>query len=319
LKKPPARIERAFTGMLPTRRTFLLLSAAARLACAQTRGRPVRLGGPVFLKTDDPRELARQHRRLGYSAAYCPAAKAGETEKIRAIRDGFAAENVVIAEVGAWKNMLDPDPAARKSNLDYVTERLALADEVGARCCVDIAGSYNPKIWYGMDPKNLSREFLDATVQNCRHAIDAVRPTRTVFTVEMMPWSIPDGPDSYLELIKAIDRKAFAVHLDVCNVVNSPVRFYKNREVIEECFRKLGRWITSCHAKDLAWVPEYNVHFAEVVPGRGVIDYAAYLRELTKLPVDAPLMLEHLKDAGEYDEGRAYIQKIAAQTGVSFA
>jgi len=304
--------------MVLNRREMLALLPAAGFAQG-ARGRPVRLGGPIFLKSDDPRELAREHRRLGYSAAYCPAATAAETEKVRAIRDGFAAENVAVAEVGAWKNMLDPDSATRKANVEYVVERLTLADAVGARCCVDIAGSYNPKYWYGMHPKNLSKDFLDATVENCRHAIDAVRPSRTVFTIEMMPWSLPNGPDSYLELIEAVDRRAFGVHLDACNVVNSPERFYNNKAVIEECFRKLGKWIASCHAKDLAWVPEYNVHFAEVVPGRGEIDYATYLRELTKLPVDAPLMLEHLKNAAEYDEGRAYIQRVAAQTGVAFA
>jgi sugar phosphate isomerase/epimerase len=170
-----------------------------------------------------------------------------------------------------------------------------------------------------MNARNLSQEFFDATVENARRVIDAIKPTRTRFTIEMMPWSLPDSPDSYVKLIRAVDRSAFGVHLDVCNVVNSPARFYDNKGVIEECFRKLGPWIASCHAKDLAWIPEYNVHFAEVIPGRGEIDYAAYLRELAKLPVDAPLMLEHLKSAEEYDEGRAYIQRVAAQAGVSFA
>jgi sugar phosphate isomerase/epimerase len=282
-------------------------------------GRPVRLGGPVFLKSEDLRELAREHRRLGYSAAYCPAAKPDETDRIRAIRESFAAENVVIAEVGAWKNMLDPDPSTRKANLDYVKERLALADAVQARCCVDIAGSFNPKSWFGMHPKNLSREFLEATVHNCRHVIDSVKPTRTKFTIEMMPWSLPDGPDTYINLIRAVDRPAFAVHLDICNIVSSPSRFYNNRALIEETFAKLGRWITSCHAKDLTWIPEYNVHFAEVVPGRGEIDYGAYLKAIANLPVDAPLMLEHLKTAEEYDEGRGYIQRVAAKEGISFA
>ena len=244
---------------------------------------------------------------------------AKDTDRIGAIREAFAAADVVIAEVGAWKNMLDPDPAARKLNLEYVTERLAVADAVHARCCVDIAGSYNPKYWYGMHPKNLSQEFFDATVENCRRVIDSVKPTRTKFTIEMMPWSLPDGPDSYIRLIRAVDRAAFAVHLDVCNVINTPARFYNNKEVIQECFRKLGQWIVSCHAKDLAWVPEYNVHFAEVVPGRGEVDYAAYLTELSKLGVDAPLMLEHLKSAEEYDEARAYVKRIAAQAGVEFA
>jgi hypothetical protein len=77
-----------------------------------------------------------------------------------------------------------------------------------------------------MNPKNLSREFFEATVQNSRQAIDAVKPTRTRVTIEMMPWSLPDGPDSYLELIKAVDRRSFGVHLDVCNVIDSPTRFY---------------------------------------------------------------------------------------------
>ena len=303
----------------PSRRAVLRILAALPLATARAADRPVRLGGPIFLQSDDPRELAREHRRLGYSAAYCPEAKAHQTERVKAIRDGFAAENVVIAEVGAWKNMLDPDIAVRNANLEYVIERLALAEAVGARCCVDIAGSFNPKYWYGMHAKNLSKEFFDSTVHNCRSVIDAIKPTRTRFTIEMMPWSIPDGPDSYTALIKAVDRAVFGVHLDVCNVVNSPARFYNNKLVIEECFNKLGPWIISCHAKDLAWVPEYNVHFAEVIPGRGEIDYTAYLSQLARLPIDAPLMLEHLKTAQEYDEGRAYIQRVASENHIGLA
>ena len=211
-----------------TRRRALELLAAAPLATSWAAGKAIRLGGPIFLKSDDPAELAREHRRLGYSAAYCPMAEVKQGDRIRAIRDAFAKENVVIAEVGAWKNMLDPDASVRKANLDYVTERLALADAVGARCCVDIAGSYNPKYWSGMHPKNLSQEFFDATVANCRHAIDTVKPTHTRFTIEMMPWALPDGPDAYLRLIKAVDRPAFAVHLDACNIINNPERFYNN-------------------------------------------------------------------------------------------
>ena len=80
-----------------------------------------------------------------------------------------------------------------------------------------------------------------------------------------------------MQLIRAVDRPAFGVHLDVCNGVNCPERFYENSAYIGECFCKLGRWIVSCHAKDLAWIVELNVHFQEVVPGRGQIDYARYL------------------------------------------
>jgi sugar phosphate isomerase/epimerase len=310
------------------RRLFLKSSTAAGVGLALSSAKSVaatskshiRLGGPIFTRADDPVALAREHRRLGYSAAYCPEmATLSDSKLLHEIERAFAAENVVIAEVGAWKNLLDPNPIKRRENLNYVTHRCALADAVGAQCCVDIAGSYNPSSWYGPDPKNLSREFFDATVENCRHILDAVKPTRTHFTVEMMGWNLPDGPDAYLELINAVDRKAFAVHLDVCNGINCPQRFYNNAGFIRECFRKLGPFIMSCHAKDLRWDVEMNVHFEEVVPGRGQLDYSTYLGELAKLGREVPLMLEHLKTAEEYVEGRKYIRSVGDRVGLAFA
>ena len=302
-----------------TRRNFTALgiaAAVARLASA-AQANAVRLGGPIFLKSDDPVELAREHRNWGYSAGYCPPVEVEDAARVRAIEKAFAAENIVIAEVGAWVNMLDPDPEKRRKNIAYVTRRLALADALGALNCVDIAGSYNPDVWYGPHPKNLSDEFFEATVQNCRNIIDAVKPKRAKFTLEVMGWCLPTGPESYLRLIRAIDRPAFAVHMDVCNGVNSPQRFYGNTQFISDCFAKLGQWIQSCHAKDLEWKPEMNIHFVEVIPGRGSIDYRTYLREIAKLPQRPPLMLEHLKTADEYRQGRDYIVKTGKEIGLT--
>ncbi|MBS1789288.1 MAG: sugar phosphate isomerase/epimerase [Acidobacteria bacterium] len=293
--------------------TGLAVSFGARASAPRSK---LRLGGPIFTKSDDPAELARAHRALGYSAAYVPQVSLKEPEKIKAIEKAFAAENVVIAEVGAWKNMLEADAGKRLVNLGYVTERLALAEAIGARNCVNIAGSFNPKQWDGPDPRNLSNEFFDATVENCRKVIDAVKPTRTKFTIEMMGWSLPDGADAYLKLFKAIARSGFGVHVDICNIINSPDRFYRSTEIINEVFRKLGRWICSCHAKDLQGK---NVHFIETVPGRGGIDYRAYLANITALPFEAPLMLEHLSSPAEYDEGRQHILGLAKEMKIDLA
>lgn len=300
------------------RRQFLALTTAAGLASGAGSRNSVRLGGPIFFKSDDPEALAQEHRKLGYTAAYCPPAKVEDSDRCRAIEKAFASAGVAIAEVGAWVNMLDPDPEKRRKNLEYVTQRLALAEAVGALNCVDIAGSYNKDVWYGPHPRNLSKEFFDATVENCRRLIDAVKPKRTKLTIEMMGWIVPDGPDSYLRLIRAVDRPAFAVHMDVCNGINSPERFYNNAAFIRECFSKLGRYIQSCHAKDLEWKTELNVHFVEVIPGRGSVDYSTYLSEIAKLPQRPPLMLEHLKTAEEYKEGADYIRRVGAQNGIQF-
>ncbi len=304
-----------------TRREMLAASAVAAFQPVlrpSPAGRSLRLGGPVFLSADDPAAYAEAHRRWGYRAAYGPEIPLSDRERIAALRAECASRDLVIAEVGAWVNLQDPDPNRRRANFQLVAERLSLADELGALCCVDIAGSWNPEVWYGPHPGNLSREFFEATVEICRSLIDTVRPLRTRFTVEMMGWTIPAGPDDYLDLIRAVDRPAFGVHLDICNLINSPYRIYQNRRLIEECFDRLGPWIVSCHLKDVAWVPGMQVHFAEVVPGRGVVDHATWLRRLHGLPQDVPVMLEHLQTAEEYSEAGQYLRRLAADLGISF-
>ncbi len=272
----------------------------------------------MFTPTNDPEELALAHRKLGYRAAYCPGVSLNDTPRIQALAAAFAKHDVVIAEVGRWVNLLDRDPDKRRQNLQAVTEGLALADAIGARCCVDIAGSLNPSSWFGPHKDNLSPEHFAASVENARKIIDAVKPKRAVFCYEVMGWAWPDTSDHYLKLIKAIDRKGFAVHLDPCNMINSPEKFYDNRALLNEAFDKLGRYIASCHAKDLTWDIEMNVHFREVAPGKGSLDYETYLQRLSRLPQNPPLMLEHLSSAQDYDGAREHIFKVGRQSGLAF-
>ena len=318
------------------RRDFVRYSFGAAAAVAATpliwpcRGLPgqseaggtapqmIRLGGPVFVDTVDPDTLALAHRRLGYRAAYCPNVALKDTDQIRAMAEAFARQDVAIAEVGRWYNLLDADPEKRRQNLQTVTDGLALAEAVGARCCVDIAGSFSTTSWFGPHPDNLSPRFFDAAVENARRIIDAVRPTRAKFCYEMMGWSLPDSVDSCLKLTKAVDRQAFGVHLDPCNLINSPDKLYRNTDLLNECFDKLGRWIVSCHAKDLTWDVEMNVHFREVPAGKGSLDYVTYLRRLAALPQNPPLMMEHLSTAEEYAAAGHHIVEVGRMAGLTF-
>jgi len=96
-------------------------AGAARLIRGQTSsgsgGKFVRLGGPIFAKTDDPEELARAHVKLGYRAAYCPNVSLADPARIAAVADAFKKHDVVIAEVGRWVNLLDSKPEARQANI----------------------------------------------------------------------------------------------------------------------------------------------------------------------------------------------------------
>jgi sugar phosphate isomerase/epimerase len=106
--------------------------------------------------------------------------------------------------------------------------------------------------------------------------------------------------------------------LDPCNLIKSPARFYRNTDLLNECFDKLSPYIASCHAKDLTWDIEMNVHFREVGPGKGALDYQTYLKRLAELPQSPPLMIEHLEKAEEYTEAAKHIQAVGQQLGLSF-
>jgi sugar phosphate isomerase/epimerase len=312
------------------RRSFLRAAAGASAAAATggfarrlcgeepAPGGRIRLGGPVTIEGDDPDALARAHRAKGYRAAYCPKVPLDDRERLRATEEAFARHEVVVAEVGRWVNLLDADPEVRRRNLATVTEGLALAEAVGARCCVDIAGSFSATSWFGPHPDNLSPRFFDAAVENARKILDAVKPSRTTFCYEMMAWSLPDSPDECLRMIEAVDRKAFSVHLDPCNLVNSPTRFYASSDVLRECYRKLGPRIASVHAKDLTWDVEMAVHLREVRIGLGSIDYGVFLAEHVRHAPDAPLMLEHLPSEAEYDAARDQVFATGKRLGIRF-
>jgi sugar phosphate isomerase/epimerase len=294
----------------------VLASSSAVKAVTKVEKSPVRLGGPVFEKYKDPAAWVAALKKLGYSAAYCPLGADASDDVVKAYEKAAKEANIIIAEVGAWSNPISPDEKTRKEALEKCRQQLHLADRIGARCGVNLAGSRGEK-WDGPSEKNFTDETFDMIVETTRGIIDDVNPIRTYFTLETMPWAYPDSADSYLSLFKAIDRKQFAVHLDPVNLVCSPQRYYGNSDLIRECFAKLGPYIKSCHGKDILLQVKLTTHLDEVRPGLGGLDYATFLKELSKRP-DVPLMLEHLPNAEEYRLAAEYVRSVGKKAGVSF-
>jgi sugar phosphate isomerase/epimerase len=271
----------------------------------------MRLGGPVFEKYTDPDSWVQALWRLGYQAAYCPVSTGASDETVAAYAAAAEAADIVIAEVGAWSNPMSSDEKTRREAIERCKKSLALAEAIAARCCVNIAGSRGSK-WDGPHADDMTEATFDLIVQTVREIIDAVQPTRTFYTLETMPWMYPDSPDCYLRLMKAIDRKQFAVHLDPANLINSPQRFFRSGDLIRECFVKLGPHVRSCHAKDIALREQMTTHLDEVRPGLGRMDYRAFIEEADKLSPDTPLMLEHLQTPEEYAQAAAYVRSVEA-------
>ncbi|BBH20728.1 hypothetical protein Back11_20730 [Paenibacillus baekrokdamisoli] len=277
----------------------------------------IRLGGPVeSSQTEDPQAWIEELKMLGYRAAFCPELSLERPEQLKLFRQAAENADIVIAEVGAWSNPLSRDEVERAAAIRLCQERLSLAQEVGARCCVNIAGSLG-STWDGPHPDHFTDETFALIVDSVREIIDAVKPSDTFYTLEMMPWMLPDSADTYIRLIKAIDRSAFGVHIDPVNVVTGPRLLYGTANLLKDIIGKLGAWIQSCHAKDITIQQQLTVHLDETRPGLGHLDYRAYLSLLHDLNRDVPLMLEHLPNQEEYRKAANYIRSKAGELGIS--
>lgn len=295
---------------------MMVLPSAIKASKQIIAGYPVRLGGPVFDITDDPVKWVKSLKSMKYSAAYCPLQPGAAAEQILSFKSEAKKNNILISEVGVWNNILDQDENVRKAAMEKNILSLQLADEIGACCCVNISGAKG-EIWDGPYPGNYSKETFDQIIETVRYIIDQVKPENTYYTLEPMPYMLPDSPDTYLNLIKAIDRDHFAVHLDPVNMISSPQKYFNNSAFLRECFAKLGPYIKSVHAKDITIMPELTVHLEERRPGLGSLDYSVFLQEMSRLR-DVPMMMEHLEKQDDYLLAAQYIRKTGSENGINF-
>jgi sugar phosphate isomerase/epimerase len=276
----------------------------------------MRLGGPTFQENPDPESWVAELKQLGYRAAYCPVDETADAVTVNAFAQAASDAEIIIAEVGVWNNPLNPDADERKRAIELCQKKLDLADAIGARCCVNISGSRGA-LWDGPHPDNYSSETFEMIVETTRSILDAVKPTRTFYTLEPMPWMLPDSVDSYLDLLRAIDRPHFAAHLDPVNIITHPRLYYDNSRFLRDCFDRLGPYIKSCHAKDIILTEQLTVHLSEVRLGLGGLDYVTMLHEMNTLDADTPLMLEHLPSADDYLAAATHVRAVAQAEGLT--
>ena len=106
--------------------------------------RSLRMGvAQLHTPDNDPEVWAQKALERGFTAVNAPKVNLDDKDRIQAFIESVKKRNMIFAEVGRWVNLLDADSKKREENLKTVTEGLALAEELGAKCCVDIAGSFN--------------------------------------------------------------------------------------------------------------------------------------------------------------------------------
>jgi sugar phosphate isomerase/epimerase len=291
----------------------------------------IRFGGPVFMVGEkaagageshgaagDPVLLARRHKEKGFTAAYVPKIDINDAAMIRATREAFEKEGIVLAEAGYWDNIMDTNAETRTFHRERQLEAFALAEELGALCSLNIFGSYCHGNGNSRHKAlNFTDEAFEAAVDMARYFIDAVKPKTAFFLYEIFPFDITDTAENVERLIKAVDRRQFGAHLDLVNLINCPRAYFSSGDIARECIRRFGDRIISCHVKDIKMKePSISVILEEVPVGQGNIDLKTFMRQIEGLSRPVPFMMEHLNSETQYDAAAEYIRKTGRELGI---
>lgn len=276
---------------------------------------------PVDIHQEDPFELADYCEKHGFRATGYPH-RAPYTSKDTAMlakyRKAFEEKDIIIGEVGAWRNPFASDPVKAKENIDYIIDRLVMSDEMGARCTAMMVGNLcegSGKV----ELDNMGDELYDRCVEMTRYILDMAKPKETKLGFEIFPFNFLDSTDMYIKLLKDIDRPQVTVHLDAINLINSPRLYLNSGSVMRDAVKRLAPFsIASLHFKDLILRPDQpNTVLEERPVGRGGLDLGALLKAVDEfLPEDTPVLMEHFPEP-VYDEVLPYVLDLAKNVGVT--
>lgn len=172
--------------------------------------------------------------------------------------------------------LIDFNPSVQRFHLDRVRAYLDMAYEYEAENLLLVLGEY---IW--------NREVIGPeeqwhwAVQNCRKLAEhaAQLDLKIALELEPFPLSLLNSVDRMLQFLDDVDHPALGANLDISHLVlagEGPEQVRRLRD------RAIHVHISDCDGK---------VH-GDLPPGRGVIDFEPYLREIATLGIDAALSIE---------------------------
>lgn len=146
------------------------------------------IGISSSLQHDSPAQWAEQMVELGCRSVVFPVDYTASEHTINSYVEAAKAFQLEIAEVGIWRNPLASDAKERQEARERSVEQLRLADAIGAKCCVNIAGAVGGSRWDGGCRENFSQDAWARTVEYSQELIDTVNPTKTAYCLESMPY-----------------------------------------------------------------------------------------------------------------------------------
>lgn len=193
--------------------------------------------------------------------------------------------------------LIDFNPSVQRFHVDRVTQYLDLAYEFSAKNVLLVLGEY---IWN----KEVIRpeEQWGFAVENCQRLGDyaAELGIQIALELEPFPLSLLNNVDAMVRFIDDVDHPAVRANIDVSHLCLARV---DAAEIARLKDKAIHVHISDCDGK---------VH-GDLPPGRGVVQFEPYLREIAKLQIDGAVSIE-LEYSPEPDKIEAWVAEAYRET-----
>jgi sugar phosphate isomerase/epimerase len=214
---------------------------------------------------------------------------------LRAVRDAFAEQGIVIWGVSVTYNTIHPDAGVRHRLTEDACRLIARVPELGAQFATLCSGTRDgDNMWRG-HPANgdsSARRDLRTTIDRL---LEAAAAAGVRLGIEPEPANVICDARAAASLLRDLgpDAEHVVIVLDPANLIDAATAT-SQRDVLGEAFEMLGPNIACLHAKDV-------VASGFVAAGTGLLDYDLIFELRSELPRPVPVVVQ---DVAEHDARR---------------
>jgi sugar phosphate isomerase/epimerase len=234
-------------------------------------------------------------------------------KKCHSIRDAFRDANLPIVAVSGYTNIVHPNPKKREENLKGLKTLLKFARDLGSPYVVSETGTFNEESDWVYDEKNGTEEAYETVCGIIADLTKFAWDHGSVFLVENYVNNIIGTVNQVLRLFSDVNHPSLGLLMDPTNYF-SDINIDDVDGEINRIFNALGDKVKIAHAKDCKRTDDVSEKHADIdadeshtfrgagsvelpAPGLGSLNYDLYLKRLSALHPNIPLIIEHLDEA----------------------
>ncbi|MCL4507030.1 MAG: sugar phosphate isomerase/epimerase [Chloroflexi bacterium] len=264
-------------------------------------------------------EMCGRVRQLGFSGIFTRFRRnnPNDTPKAKAdrLRQVLADNGVRLYQAtGFWQNLVTPDETLRREGVKTVQAALRLAGWMGARGIDTGPGSMNTAGPWFPHPDNwttVSRAQLVKSLKECAHAAE---DSGVYLSLEGHQLVVLESAEVTRDILAEVNSPWVRSDYDSANWITRET-VYNTGAAVNHHFDVLGKYIVSCHAKDIWIENRLALHLHDGCPGKGLMDFRTLFRRMEALDSSYPVIAEG-NTTDELPQVSALFHTVADELGI---